>query len=284
MAWRLALTVTFGCGRIAFSRELPGDASPDVCDPTAPFGEPQPIVELNDAAEQEGTLRLFPDELRGYYWSRRASNSHIRYVHRTAIGEPFEIEDVALASTGVHQVDPTFTSDGSMLVYRESGPGDQLYYAIRISEVSFDTPVAISTLNTAATETQCFFANDGELYFSSGRSGGDDLYRSTRTGTTFSAPELVNQLASPAAEGDPAIAPDQLSIYFRSQRAPSQAFDIWVAKRDTPTAAWGTPELVPNINSAVDDGPSWVSVDGCRLYMSSERAGTNDVYVATRGR
>jgi len=42
--------------------------------------------------------------------------------------------------------------------------------------------------------------------------------------------------------------------------------------------------LVENVNSAGDDGPSWLSPDGCRMYISSDRAGTNDVFVAQRER
>jgi hypothetical protein len=32
----------------------------------------------------------------------------------------------------------------------------------------------------------------------------------------------------------------------------------------------------------MDEGPSWISPDGCRMYISSNRAGNNDIYVAAR--
>jgi len=67
-----AAVVLVGCGRLEFARLAPvdaetpdGDPDPFACDPGAPFQAPVPIAELNSATEIEGTLRLFPDKLRG---------------------------------------------------------------------------------------------------------------------------------------------------------------------------------------------------------------------------
>ncbi len=56
-----------------------------------------------------------------------------------------------------------------------------------------------------------------------------------------------------------------------------------VLSRASVADPFGAPVLVANINSAVDDGPSFISLDGCRLYISSVRNGNNDTFVATRG-
>jgi hypothetical protein len=65
-------------------------------------------------------------------------------------------------------------------------------------------------------------------------------------------------------------------------------YDLFVARRTTPTGTFATPTLVPELNdanAAVSDVPSWISADDCRLYLTSDRAsvgGPSDVYVATR--
>lgn len=57
-----------------------------------------------------------------------------------------------------------------------------------------------------------------------------------------------------------------------------------MATRATPGGTFGPATLVPNVNTSADDGPSWISPDGCRLYISGNVRGNNDIYVATRGR
>jgi hypothetical protein len=86
----------------------------------------------------------------------------------------------------------------------------------------------------------------------------------------FGTPRLIGELSDPAAlDGTLRLLPDELTIY--------------VATRPTTATAFGAPTIVPNVNTDADDGPSWISPNGCRLYLSSDVAGTNDIYVATRG-
>jgi hypothetical protein len=288
-----------GCGRFFFEpRESNPDASPtpdaaptpDACDPTAPFGSPQPLAELNDPTVSDGTLRLYPDELRGYFWSYRNNpNAELYYVTRADRTTPFTIAPVQGLSTTSQELDPTFTSDGATFVFRRSGPGNDLYVTTPVApttEDSFNAPTAIAILNTASEEAQAFIPlSRNELYFESTRTALGDIYMSTFSGTTFSAPTLVaGAIASASDEGDPVVTPDGLTIYFRSDRPTTIAgYNIFVATRAAATDPFGAPQLVPNINTAADDGPSWISPDGCRLYISSDIAGTNDIYVATRG-
>jgi len=53
---------------------------------------------------------------------------------------------------------------------------------------------------------------------------------------------------------------------------------LWYATRADPTGAFGTPQVVPNVDNG-DDGPH-LSSDGCRLYFTSQRGGSADIYVA----
>lgn len=280
------------CGRIQFDRLNPADAAIEqdaavpVCVAGAPFGTPKPIPELNDPVAFDGTLRLLPDELGGYFWSRRdGGDGDLYYAERTP-GAPFSIRLVQGVDTAMSELDPTITSDGSILVFRRSNPGNDLYVATQAGPPdTFALPTPIAAINTADDETQSFMPLDrDELYFQSPRTGGGDVYMSKRNGTSFSSPAPVGGIASPSDEGDPVVTPDGLTIYFRSDRAATVGgYNVYVATRADVGDAFSDVQLVPNVNTDADEGPSWISPDDCRLYLSSDVSGSNDIYVATRG-
>ncbi len=293
------LVLAAGCGRLNFDDARRGDAGDGtdgsdgadgataVCVPGAPFGTPVPITELNTPF-LDGTLRLAPDELTGYFWSRRVGGlSRIYYASRPALDQPFTITPVAGLNATGNDLDPTLATDGSVLVFRHNMPGDELWTARRVDAITFASPLAMTNLNLASAETQPYLQDTGgALVFSSDRNGGTfDLWHSTRSGTTFGTPIRMFELdAGGSAEGDPVLSSDGLTIYFRSDRpSPIGAFDIYVATRPTTAVSFGTPTLVPNVNSPADDGPSYISANDCRLYISSDRDGNNDIFVATRG-
>lgn len=73
------------CGRLDFAPSspfnapqadgaTPGDGAP-ARDPTMPFGAPVAIAELDTGLSSDGTLRLLPDELSGYFYSDRAGGT-----------------------------------------------------------------------------------------------------------------------------------------------------------------------------------------------------------------
>jgi hypothetical protein len=293
----VAVAGSAGCGRLGFETragagadggvDAPGDAF-GTCDPGAAFGIPVPIVELNSATA-EGTLRLLPDERSGYLWSDRLPGEReLFYVTRAELAAPFTITHLPDLGAPAGELDPTIASDGSLLVFRRSGPGDDLWMATPTSPTSFTAPVALTALNTAAIDTQPYLQPGGnELLFSSARGGSTgegDLYRSIRSGTTFSPPTRIAELATADDEGDPVLTADGLTIYFRSTRPAAFAgHNIYVATRPSTADPFGPAVLVDNVNSEGDDGASWLSADGCRLYLSSDRSGNNDIFVATRG-
>lgn len=264
-----------------------GDAAGDGCTATAPFGAPVAIAELNTTSP-DGTLRLAPDELSGYFWSRKTGTSRIYYASRTGREQPFTVSPVTGLTAADNDLDPTLATDGSILVFRHNTPGDELWTARKVDAVTFASPLVMSNLNLPSVEQQPYLQESGDtLLFSSDRNGSTfDIWRSVRVGTTFGTPVRMLELdnGSGSNEGDPVISSDGLTIFFRSNRAGGVGnFDIYVATRPTTAVAFGNVMLVPNVNSAGDDGPSFVSRDGCRLYLSSDRAGTNDIYVAKRG-
>lgn len=106
--------------------------------------------------------------------------------------------------------------------------------------------------------------------------------------TDWSAPVNLGPVVnSPSADIEVSISKDGLSLYFASNRPGGfGAQDIYVAQRASVGDPWGPPQnLGPTINTAVDDRTPMITVDGHRMYFSSDRQGGlggTDIYVSRR--
>lgn len=92
---------------------------------------------------------------------------------------------------------------------------------------------------------------------------------------------------SPFREFGPTISKDGLSLYFSSNRPGGfGANDLWVSRRASLDAAWGTPKnLGPIINSGFIEAAPNISRDGHLLFFASNRpggSGSNDIWVSRR--
>ena len=60
--------------------------------------------------------------------------------------------------------------------------------------------------------------------------------------------------------------------------------NVWYATRATANDAFGTPRLVPDINTDADEGDPHLSADGCRIYFGRNVDAMNynwDIFVAS---
>ena len=100
--------------------------------------------------------------------------------------------------------------------------------------------------------------------------------KDTNADFKFGTPtNLGPPVSTPADEGNPHTSPDGLALYFSSgQSGGSGGHDLYVSRRETPDAEWGTPvNLGSTVNSSADDwGPS-LSPNGLELYFTSKRSG-----------
>jgi hypothetical protein len=104
-------------------------------------------------------------------------------------------------------------------------------------------------------------------------------------GTPVNLGPLINLPGS--SQVQVAISPDELSVYFASDRPGGfGGRNLWVSHRQSLNAPWGEPQnLGPTINSAGDNlGPDF-SPDGHWLYFASDRPGgygAHDIYRSYR--
>jgi Tol biopolymer transport system component len=267
------------------------DAS--TCDPAKPFGVPVLLAELESGAA-EGGLRLLPDELTGFFWSTRPGGpgtANLYVTRRSDRTSPFGgITLLGNVNSSVSQIDPGVVASGLTLVFRSNraggAGGDDLYSAARASVAAdFSNVTSLSTLNSASNDVQPFLTPDGsEIYFASNRTGDYDIYRAALDNGMYGAPSAVAELNETGVDdADPVISADGLTMFFSSTRPGGVgAADIWMAARSAPASAFGPPVNVTELNSTSQDDPTWLSVDGCRLYMSVGDMPSTHLYLATR--
>jgi Tol biopolymer transport system component len=120
--------------------------------------------------------------------------------------------------------------------------------------------------------------SDGTLYFTSGRSGVNQVYRARKDAAHGLVVELVAApISTNSHEGDPCIAPDGRFLIFNSARD-WKSSDLYVSFRDA-GGGWGTPiKLGPEFNSPADEYGAHLSSDGKYLFFTRHTGQGNSIY------
>lgn len=273
------------------------DAPPPRCDPAKPFGTPVALAALNTGAE-EFAASLSADELTIYFSSSRAGGvgSTDLYVatraNRSAtFGVPALLAGV---NTAEYEARPILTNDG-LSIYAEyrlnaNASSDIVRSSRSTVGAAFPALTPIVGINSTANDYSPFVTPDnGALYFASNRgvNGDNELYVAVGAAGSFGAPALVVGTGLQNAGDDryPIVPPDQLTLYWSSDRAGNSGADVWMATRANVTTGFGSPVNVSVLNTPMPEYPNWISADNCVLYLHRNIgvvASNNDIYVATK--
>jgi hypothetical protein len=126
------------------------------------------------------------------------------------------------------------TDDALALAWNVGPVNVEDLYASRreTANSGWDPPTELTSLNTASREASPMFSQDRlTLYFSSSRTGNEDLYVATRATITdpFANPQPIAELNSPFADSDPWVSADGRHMFFASDR--SGVFGIYEVSR-----------------------------------------------------
>jgi len=270
---------------------MPGDGPvPDTSAPTCvqrwsqgpTILTPSPIGGIN-TGNSEGDPFVTFDELAIYV----ASNGDIYRATRASTSAGFggrTLDTNLSSSTNDSKV--SFTADGLTAFIgseRSGGEGATDVWrgtrATTAGSFTFDQ-MHLAAVNDGMAQWDPHISRDGlRLYLAPiGNGGAQHVAVATRgaPSAAFGTPQTISELQSTVVDNDPTLTADERVIVFASNRDGTRK--LWYATRADPTGAFGTPQVVPNVDNG-DDGPH-LSSDGCRLYFTSQRGGSADIYVA----
>jgi WD40-like Beta Propeller Repeat len=263
--------------------------APPPCDPAKPFGAAVLIEGLASTTE-DASLRLSPDEKTAYFFSARSGSKLLYAASRARVTAPFSGVSVLANVNSGDQYNPAISADGLTLFFasfRAGGAGDNdIYQATRARPTDDFTDIRLApNVNTGASEVQPYLTRDSTtLYFVRTVSAAQVVFRAMGSITAgFANPSMVAELHGPTNDTDPVVSADGLTVFWGSDRPGGMGdVDVWQAQRTTLSGVFGQPAPVTPVNTSGFDSPSDVSADGCRLYITSTRAGRTGIYVATR--
>lgn len=274
------------------------DAPSGPCDPASPFGAPEPVTELNDPVAGRVAARLTPD-MKGVFLATTAADGgtgrDLFRAGRTDVAQPFGALSLVVATeTALDEGKPSLDPAGQRLYFHRNTAADgtdyDLWYApAEGSTGDFGPPVRVDALSQVGTfDGDPYVPSDGaSLWFTSNRGGSLALYVATKSSGEFGAPALVEGLPSGGFIDSPVASEDGRVLYFGYEppgdaAVPGAVTDIWIATRAQPTGAFQGARKVEELASGARDEPSWLSADGCTLYMFSNRSARFEIYRARK--
>jgi Tol biopolymer transport system component len=242
---------------------------------------------VNGTNATDRGARLSPDELTVYFHSDRGGGSLDLYTgSRSSRAAAFSGVTALSAVNDPSTADawPTVTADGLSLFFEAQRTGvPEVWIATRSTVVAaFSSPAPVA--NVGSMTAQPFVMPDGSALYFIVVPG--DLYRAERGPSgQYGTPVMVTTVNTPSLEYLPVLTPDELTLYFGSNRADPPAkgdFDIWMSTRASRTDNWQPPVNVQELNTAAEELPTWISSDNCRLYFNRGSGGPSKVFVAER--
>jgi hypothetical protein len=261
-----------------------------VVDPLKPFGPAAPVSGTINTAQKEDDPYLTADMLEIYF--ERADKVH--HSKRSSVSDPWPDAPVA-DLTGIKQLSthcPKLSHDElELYVTVWIDPNRQeLYHSTRSSPgAPWSIFQAVAELNSSWDDFCAVTTSDGQtVYFSSGRTGNvgkDDLWFSTRAGTTdpWSPPQNLAALNTAEDDKNTWINGAGTVIYFYSGRAGgSGGYDIWAATGPGDGSFGAAQPLGKEINTPDDEEDPWLSPDLRTIVFTRKVNNNYDIYMATR--
>lgn len=268
------------------------------CNLDAPFGRPtdQPFLNVNTVGQEESAY-LLPDELSVYFSSPRAIGDGVpsydifrarRASRSAAFGVPVPIPGLVNEPGASEERGPIVAPDDLTLVFTKRKPGttserDIWWSKRKNAEAPWPAATPVENVNGPGNDVAGDLAG-GDLWLSSDRSG-NGIFRAPESDGGFSTPKPLSELGPGATS--PRLSSDGLRIFYGRDAGTGTGTDIWTGVRTSTTAEFSDLSPIPSVNSTGDDVPAWISPDGCRLYLTSNRRGgpgLSDIYIAERPR
>lgn len=191
--------------------------------------------------------------------------------------------NVAEINTAGDDATPDISRDGLAIYWAASGAAGakDIWYATRPDRTSmWSARLRIPELSSVADESGPSLTPDQlTIFLSRDPTGTDDVYVATRPSidATWNTPIAVAALNEAGVrDGEPSINGSSTLILWSSGR--TGGGDLYLARRDDPSAPWETAIPISELNTASVEGDPWLSPDEHTLYFTRGA----DIYIATR--
>ena len=258
----------------------------------------------DDALEQFNKYNeLVPDDPRGKWGIESASNAAEWIDNPTG----YVVENMRYFNTFERDWSPAYSTADYMQVFftstREDAQGNETHGATGESfadifsssldrKGKWSVPVPVESVNSDFEDGAPNFSSDfSTMYMTRCKKGKNQklacqIYISKRQGTNWSEPEALKILEDTITVAHPAISPDDLTLYFVSDRPGGIGEnDLWKVTRETPDAPWGEPlNLGEQINTPGNELFPYVHPDGTLYFSSDSRPGLGglDIFKARK--
>ena len=179
---------------------------------------------------------------------------------------------------------PRLSADGRTLYFgsiRPGGVGSGDIWMVTRSVVggTWSQPQLVPGVNTAGYE-KWFMPCEANSTYVMVQDGNTGTSSDVVEGPMGGAAQKVDVLSSSEGETGTFLTADCLTIYFASTRGPTN--DIYRASRASLQAAWSAPTVMQDFGVGDNESDPWESAAGDTFAFTSDKAGTNDIYLSTR--
>jgi hypothetical protein len=259
----------------------PPDSAPPACDVNKPFGAAAEVAGLRDSMANDVHATLTADERTIYFATNRFNYTAVMRIYkaeRATRDVAFEAPTQVVSLTNANDVDgernPAISADGNTIVFDVTRTSANLLLMSTRSDPTGGFPAPVTLTDHALSEATV--TADGKTIYANNQETGY-LARFQSVNGTFGAYQPAD-VQTGFTQLSPATS-DDLTLFMTFQMGA-----VYASKRTSKTQQWPTPVEVTELNS--HDGqllPSWVSPDGCRLYMTYAPVGTKSrIYMAKR--
>ena len=270
------------------------------CSTSMPFKSVLPLGGGINTGNYELQATLTADETTIVFTrSENGKTAQLYMAHRASKDDDFgspKMVDLSCAPAACTNASAQLSAMGDEMLFASDRKGGvaQIFHATRSGDGFANITLLFTDSDPTYDDYNPFLTNAGELFFTSQHSPTTEnyIFRSLKTANgSFGPAEVFHGLAAPGGASDnaPVLSQDGLTMYFAST-SPNplnvNPYRIFVMERPTITSSFGASTLVNSLQvpGNVNEQPSWLSPDGCRLYFYSDQnqSGLFDIYVASK--
>lgn len=256
-----------------------------------PVHYPEPIPEMqalrflsaNVSRDSIDFGSAFSPDGRSFYFARSQNKRLSIYVTHFENGKWNEAVPAGFNDAAYSQADPAFSPDGKLyfISNRPVSPTDStsdynIWFVSALPGGGWSEKQNAVALNSDNNEFYISFAKNGNVYFSSSRSGGfgeEDIYSSKLVTGNYELPQNLGPVINTdKSEYDPGISPDDALLVFASSNRPGGfgGADLYYATRGARKEWSSAVNFGKEINTATREYCPYFTTDGKFFFFSGE--------------